>query len=666
LRIKLMSCRSTTTTNQKPTSSFTPIQTGLLQRKGTSCGQRSIDSRESNCTQQKNSLQRKLTIGASNDPLEQEADRIADQVLAAPANTTISSSPSRIQRFTGQTTNQAEVAPASVDRVLSSSGSPLEPGLQQDMRQRFGHDFSRVRVHTGAEADRSTQDVNANAYTVGHNIVFGADRFKPETNTGRHLIAHELTHVIQQSNADKIHNGQSHKMDNLGFSPLSIQRQVNTENQAKPIPDMKRIYSFGPTGAGRAVKGTDTTIFSPAAPVDAKGNELVRAGTKDAPIMSRFGRYFTLDERHQAYPPPIPSCSVKAITEWTPDDGSATSKDQKEDVATTYYQAGEPLGTKLGEQYIFPNDRPGILSLAYVFASNGDFILLSHGVHFVNDSSAPIGSNILPDKPKGQESTMTAPIEAKKATNGEPVNKPDNKTTPGVSLPPPPATPNNLALAVGQIKELTELIQKTSDAAKKDPLIRNLRDLLSKLTPFIKTKDAQKMIDNAIESFVKDTTNNAIMSLLTTITGRSPTTMPENRNQTGPNMPEKDLGTRIFQGPKITINDVPKPRTRFSFEYRNGPKKSYEAGSEISFTLIPPDDFSSLPGAKRLVIVADSDRSLLNPERLHRVSIESASPQQIVLKAPEKPGNYVIRVDTGLGFDYSSIQNFEVTAPQSK
>jgi hypothetical protein len=194
-----MNLRSTIT-NQKPTSSFTPIQTGFLQRKGTSCGQRSIDSGESeNCSQHKNSLQRKLTIGASNDPLEQEADRIADRVLSTPTNTTISTAPSRIQRFTGQTASQVDVAPASVDRVLSNPGNPLETGLQQDMGQRFGHDFSQVRVHTGGDADRSAQDVNANAYTVGHHIVFGADRFAPNTQIGKRLLAHELTHVVQQS-----------------------------------------------------------------------------------------------------------------------------------------------------------------------------------------------------------------------------------------------------------------------------------------------------------------------------------------------------------------------------------------------------------------------------------------------------------------------------------
>jgi hypothetical protein len=143
-------------------------------------------------------LQKQLSVGASNDPLELEADRIADQVLATPANTTISTAPPRIQRLTGQETNQAEVAPASVDRVLSSSGTPLEPGLQQDMGQRFGYDFSRVRVHTDAAAARSAQDVQANAYAVGENIVFGAGQFAPNTSEGRHLIAHELVHVLQQ------------------------------------------------------------------------------------------------------------------------------------------------------------------------------------------------------------------------------------------------------------------------------------------------------------------------------------------------------------------------------------------------------------------------------------------------------------------------------------
>jgi Domain of unknown function (DUF4157) len=211
---------------QKTNSSFTPSQAGLLQRKCNSCFQHSISGRKCINCQPKSSLQRKTTIGTSKDPLELEADRIADQVLAAPANTSISTAPSRIQRFTGQTANQTDVAPASVDQVLSSPGNPLEPALQQEMGQRFGHDFSQVRVHTGGEAARSAQDVNAKAYATGYNIVFGAGQFTPSTLQGRKLLAHELTHVVQQSNSNKIRSEQSNAKSEI--SPIAIQRTPAT------------------------------------------------------------------------------------------------------------------------------------------------------------------------------------------------------------------------------------------------------------------------------------------------------------------------------------------------------------------------------------------------------------------------------------------------------
>ena len=143
-------------------------------------------------------IQTKLAVSEPGDIYEQEADRIADQVLAAPADSAVSSAPPRIQRLSGQSKGIADTAPASVERVLFSSGRPLDPALQQDMGQRFGHEFSRVRVHTGGAAEQSAQDVNAQAYTVGHNIVFGAGRFSPESHEGRRLLVHELTHVLQQ------------------------------------------------------------------------------------------------------------------------------------------------------------------------------------------------------------------------------------------------------------------------------------------------------------------------------------------------------------------------------------------------------------------------------------------------------------------------------------
>jgi hypothetical protein len=151
-------------------------------------------------------LQRNLAIGASNDPLEGEADRVADQVMTQAPRRQIGGTPLRIQRLGNTPENSGETEiPHSVDRALSDSGRPLESPLREHMQQRFGYDFSRVRVHAGATAAQSAREINANAYTVGRDIVFGAGRFAPETSRGRHLLAHELTHVIQQSGVDGSH-----------------------------------------------------------------------------------------------------------------------------------------------------------------------------------------------------------------------------------------------------------------------------------------------------------------------------------------------------------------------------------------------------------------------------------------------------------------------------
>ena len=173
-------------------------RTSFIQRK-CACGS-PTSSLAGECTEckSKKRLQTKLTIGASNDPLEQEADRIADQVLASSINPTVSGALPHIQRVTGQPSAPAGIAPASVDRVLASAGRPLEPALRKDMEQRFGHDFSRVRVHSDGAAEQSARDMGARAYTVGQDIVFGADQYQPGSDAGRHLLSHELTHTIQQ------------------------------------------------------------------------------------------------------------------------------------------------------------------------------------------------------------------------------------------------------------------------------------------------------------------------------------------------------------------------------------------------------------------------------------------------------------------------------------
>ena len=178
-------------------------------------------------------IQRKLTIGASDDPLEKEADRVADQVLAAPTNPAVNGVPPRIQRFTAQPAEQTDTAPISVDRVLASSGRPMEPLLRLDMEQSFGYDFSGVRVHSGAPAAQSARDVNAHAYTVGNNIVFGADQFAPETEKGRRLIAHELVHALQQG-------GPSSPIEDEASNLGSIPGNAESQTYAGSIRDLQK------------------------------------------------------------------------------------------------------------------------------------------------------------------------------------------------------------------------------------------------------------------------------------------------------------------------------------------------------------------------------------------------------------------------------------------
>jgi outer membrane protein OmpA-like peptidoglycan-associated protein len=94
-------------------------------------------------------------------------------------------------------------APQLVNDVLRAAGQPLSADVRADMEGRLGHDFSDVRVHTNPSAAESAHAVNAVAYTVGRDVVFGSGQFRPGTSAGRRLLTHELTHVVQQHGAER-------------------------------------------------------------------------------------------------------------------------------------------------------------------------------------------------------------------------------------------------------------------------------------------------------------------------------------------------------------------------------------------------------------------------------------------------------------------------------
>lgn len=97
------------------------------------------------------------------------------------------------------TQEQEEAQSSPVREVVGSGGgSPLDPAARSFLEDRMGADFSDVRVHTGQEADESARSISAQAYTVGSNVVFRSGAYQPDTAGGRHVLAHELAHVVQQ------------------------------------------------------------------------------------------------------------------------------------------------------------------------------------------------------------------------------------------------------------------------------------------------------------------------------------------------------------------------------------------------------------------------------------------------------------------------------------
>jgi hypothetical protein len=168
-------------------------------------------------------LQAKLRINETGDAFEREADRVAEQIMRIPDREVDKPDSvlgtSLVQRRVMGGDAEGFEAPPVVHDVLNSPGQPLDLATRTFFEPRFGHDFSRVRVHAGERAEQSARGVNAHAYTVGSNIVFGAGGFAPETREGRRLLAHELTHVVQQSSSGAVLGGKDGRY--YGLSLLS-------------------------------------------------------------------------------------------------------------------------------------------------------------------------------------------------------------------------------------------------------------------------------------------------------------------------------------------------------------------------------------------------------------------------------------------------------------
>ena len=258
-----MNTRSLTQNQTQSTPDFAPVQTGILQRK-CACGNSAagLTGKCSECEGKRLTLQKKaagneketaevppivhevlrspvaqiqpkLKIGAPNDKYEQEADRIADQVVRMPepsvkhqvrpekgeeetfqAKPIASQITPLIQRQMDSDEEEEEETlqtkeipghkPLATPQVqeqinaMRGNGQSLPKSVRSFYEQRFGVDFSNTRIHTGEYAAEITRSLNARAFTIGQDIFFNRQEFQPETDSGKHLLAHELVHKVQQ------------------------------------------------------------------------------------------------------------------------------------------------------------------------------------------------------------------------------------------------------------------------------------------------------------------------------------------------------------------------------------------------------------------------------------------------------------------------------------
>lgn len=146
------------------------------------------------------SPQTKLAVSSPGDRYEQEADRVAEQVMRSDSTQPVGGArQDALQRKAGAEPDSAGAAAHDSYVRELGPGRPLDAETRAFMEPRFGRDFGHVRVHADERAAASARAVNARAYTVGRDIVFGAGQYAPGAAAGRQLLAHELTHTVQQA-----------------------------------------------------------------------------------------------------------------------------------------------------------------------------------------------------------------------------------------------------------------------------------------------------------------------------------------------------------------------------------------------------------------------------------------------------------------------------------
>jgi Domain of unknown function (DUF4157) len=213
---KIQRKKANTSTVAYPTFPSPTHGSGIESAKASSSVQNSPKGHDISCI----SLlpQAKLTVSQPQDPYEQEADKVANEVMRMQIPESNEALVMRSRHdimhrkcvaceqedkdLMPKENGSGQIDEAAIDRVhraVQGGGQHLDDATRNFMEPRFGHDFSQVRIHADSQAAESAKGINARAYTLGQDVVFASGEYAPNTDSGKQLLAHELTHVVQQS-----------------------------------------------------------------------------------------------------------------------------------------------------------------------------------------------------------------------------------------------------------------------------------------------------------------------------------------------------------------------------------------------------------------------------------------------------------------------------------
>lgn len=208
-------------------------------------------------------VQAKLNVSVSDDPYEREADQVAERVMRMPEQQfvprncadceeeehkqlqrkPISDSITPILQTKGE--GGATVSHALSNKISSTqgSGSNMDNGAQSFMNNRFGTDLSAVKIHTGDEAVQMNHELNAKAFTVGNDIYFNEGQYQPDSDSGKNLLAHELTHVVQQSGSPPLQSKSSANSSPTRQSAVSMLSRAKLHTDKDLFNKMQKFRS---------------------------------------------------------------------------------------------------------------------------------------------------------------------------------------------------------------------------------------------------------------------------------------------------------------------------------------------------------------------------------------------------------------------------------------